>query len=283
MSAASSSAECRFGRVLVRAAGLELARNESKRRKEVHLIMMKLYSADLSPYSARVRMQIYAKGITDITFERPADWGMPKFREKFPIGRIPVLDIDGDMMPESEVIAEYLEETYPEPSMLGANARESAHIRTLARMGDIYIINNMFMLSRLTGALSPRKRTTSNDGVPDLLAGEVVGNIKALDKFIGTDGFACCGRITLADCALVPGLFFVENVLPAAGFDTPIPAMANVAAYWAAIQKNEHAARVLIDLHRGLEERREMIRNGTLERFIAAREAAEAGADAQSQ
>jgi len=28
--------------------------------------MMKLYSGDLSPYSARVRMQIYAKGITDI-------------------------------------------------------------------------------------------------------------------------------------------------------------------------------------------------------------------------
>jgi glutathione S-transferase len=80
--------------------------------------MMKLYSGDLSPYSARVRMQIYAKGITDITLERPADFGTPKFRERLPIGRIPVLDIDGDMMPESEVIAEYLEAVYPEPSML---------------------------------------------------------------------------------------------------------------------------------------------------------------------
>ena len=27
---------------------------------------MKLYSGDLSPYSAKVRMQIYAKGISDI-------------------------------------------------------------------------------------------------------------------------------------------------------------------------------------------------------------------------
>lgn len=41
--------------------------------------MMKLYSADLSPYSARIRMQIYAKGITDIVFELPEHWGMPKF------------------------------------------------------------------------------------------------------------------------------------------------------------------------------------------------------------
>src|SRR5271170_6280170 len=111
--------------------------------------MMKLYSADLSPYAARVRMQIYAKGITDIAFEQPADWGMPKFREKCPIGRIPVLDIDGDLMPESEVIAEYLEEIYPEPSLLGDSPRETAHIRMLARLADIYIINNTFMLFRL--------------------------------------------------------------------------------------------------------------------------------------
>ena len=73
----------------------------------------------------------------------------------------------------------------------------------------------------------------------------------------------------------MPGLFFVENVLPAVGIETPIPAIANVAAYWAAIQKNEHAARVLIELHRGLEERREMIRSGALERFRAAAAAAE--------
>jgi glutathione S-transferase len=245
-------------------------------------IMMKLYSADLSPYSARVRMQIYAKGISDIAFELPDHWGMPKFRERFPIGRVPVLDIDGDLVPESEVIAEYLEEIYPEPSLLGVSPRETAHIRTLARLGDIYIINNMFMLGRLTGALARRTPTPArDDAVSEQLASEVVRNLKALDKFIGKDGFACCGHLTLADCALVPGLFFVEEVMPAAGIDSPIPAIADVAAYWAAIQKNEHAAKVLIELHRGLEERREMIRSGELERFIAARSAAQAAADAQ--
>lgn len=245
--------------------------------------MMKLYSADLSPYSARVRMQIYAKGITDIVFELPEHWGMPKFREKFPIGRVPVLNIDGDMMPESEVIAEYLEEIYPEPSLLGTTPRETAHIRMLARIGDIYIMNNIFMLSRQTGALSRQAPAAArNDAVSDLLAGEVVRNIKALDKFIGTDGFACCSRITLADCALLPGLFLVEIVLPAVGVETPIPAMANVAAYWAAIQKNEQAARVLFELRRGLEERREKIRSGAFERFRAERAAAQTAADAQN-
>jgi glutathione S-transferase len=224
---------------------------------------MKLYSGDLSPYSARVRMQIYAKGITDITLERPASFGTPKFRQDFPIGRIPVLDIDGDMMPESEVIAEYLEEIYPEPSMLGATPRETAHIRTIARIGDIYIMNNMFMLS------GQARAATRNQGVVDLLGGQVVRNIKALDKMIGTDGFACSGRVTMADCALTPGLFMVENVLSGVGIDNPIPANPNVAAYWAAIQTNEHAARTLVELHRGLEERRELIRSGVFEKMMA--------------
>src|SRR5215470_19366095 len=123
---------------------------ESTDRARKRLNMMKLYSADLSPYSARVRMQIYAKAIADIVVELPEHWGMPKFRERFPIGRVPVLDIDGDTIPESEVIAEYLEEIYPKPSLLGTTPRETAHIRTLARIGDIYITNNTFMLARLT-------------------------------------------------------------------------------------------------------------------------------------
>jgi hypothetical protein len=89
-----------------------------------------------------------------------------------------------------------------------------------------------------------------------------------------------CDRVTLADCALVPGLFRIENILPVLGVDSPIPAIANVAAYWAAIQKNDHAAKVLVELQRGLEERREMIRSGELERFIAARETAQKEADA---
>ncbi len=236
--------------------------------------MMKLYSGDLSPYSARVRMQIYAKGITDIVLERPATFGMPAFRKDNPIGRIPVLDIDGDLMPESEVIAEYLEEIYPQPRMLGATPRETAHIRTLARVGDIYLMNNMFMLAGQSYA------QTRNEGVVDLLAGQVLRNIKALDRIIGTDGFACCGRLTMADCALVPALFLIENTLPAAGRDNPIPDHANVAAYWAAIQTNAHAAKTLAELHRGLEERRELIRSGAFAKMMAAAKAAMDAAEA---
>ena len=75
---------------------------------------MKLYSWDLSPYSARVRMQVYAKGLTDIAIEQPSTYGTVKFYQDHPIGRIPLLEIDGEAIPESAVIAEYLEEIYPD-------------------------------------------------------------------------------------------------------------------------------------------------------------------------
>ena len=106
-------------------------------------------------------------------------------------------------------------------------------------------MNNMFMLS-------PQSRaSTRNQGIVDLLGGQVVRNLKALDRMIGEDGFACCGRLTMADCALVPALFLVENVAPGVGLADLIPANPKVAAYWAAIQRQEPAAKVLVELHRG--------------------------------
>jgi glutathione S-transferase len=243
---------------------------------------VKLYSWDLSPYSARVRMQIYAKGLNHIAMEPPPTYGTAKFYKDHPIGRIPLLEIDGEAMPESEVIAEYLEEIYPEPSLLGATPRENAHIRTLARIGDVYLMNNTFMLAVQTRVLAAKTPvTTGNEGIIALLGGQLASNTKALDRMIGRDGFACLGRITLADCALVPALFFLENVLPGTGLADPIAANANVAAYRAAIRREECAARILVELHRGLEERRELIRSGAIEKIRAARDAArEAAAQA---
>ncbi len=174
---------------------------------------MKLYSWDLSPYSARVRMQIYAKGLTGIAIEPPPTYGTAKFYEDHPIGRIPLLEIDGEAMPESAVIAEYLEEIYPEPSLLGATPRENAHIRTLARIGDIYLLNNTFMLAVQTRVLAAETPvTTGNEAIVALLGGQLASNTKALDRMIGRDGFARLGRVTLADCALAPALFFLETV-----------------------------------------------------------------------
>ncbi|MDO8799027.1 glutathione S-transferase family protein [Phenylobacterium sp.] len=214
---------------------------------------MKLYSGDLSPYSAKVRMQIYAKGISDIAIELPPGFMTGEFSKTSPLARIPVLDLGGDVIPESEVISEYLEEIYPQNRLLGATPRETAAIRTVSRIADIYLMNNMFMLS------GQGRASTRSADIVKLLSGQVIRGIKALEHYIGEDGFAVSGRLTMADCTLVPALFLVENVLPTVDVENPIPASPKVAAYWAAIQKNEHAAATLVELYRGLAERRDLI------------------------
>jgi glutathione S-transferase len=211
---------------------------------------MKLYSGDLSPYSAKVRMQIYAKGLEGIELDRPPGFLEGQFSKTSPIGRIPALDIDGDIIPESEVISEFLEETYPQPSLLGTTPRESAAIRTISRIGDIYIMNNIFM------CLPQQRRAGRNDAIRDLFTRQVVRGLKALEEYIGQDGFAVGGRLTIADCTLVPALFLVEDVFPNFDVGQPLNEVPKVAAYWVAMKQNEHAARVLAELHRGLEERK---------------------------
>jgi len=80
-----------------------------------------IYDAARCPYCARVRIAFAEKGIAYEPVEidlsnRPA-W----LYEKNPAGRVPVLEEDTFVLPESVVIMEYLEERYPEPALLPAD------------------------------------------------------------------------------------------------------------------------------------------------------------------
>ena len=241
---------------------------------------MKLYSWDISPYAARVRMQIYAKGLTDIATEQTTFHLTQKDYEERPLSRIPSLEVGGDAIPESAVIAEYLEEVHPKPSLLGTTPRENAHVRALARIGDVYLINTAFTLASLSGALAAQTPVpTGIESIVALLGDQLARSIRTLDRMIGRDGFACLGRLTLADCALVPALAYVQYMLLNRGLADPIAANANVAAYQDAIQRQEPAARVLAEFDRGRKERREQIETGDLEKIRAANQAARKAAE----
>jgi glutathione S-transferase len=91
--------------------------------------------------------------------------------------------------------------------------------------------------------------------VRDLLIGQVRRGMGALEKHIGTGDFAAGDELTRADCTLVPALFLCENTVPRLDVDNPILATTKVAAYWDKIQKNEFAAKILDEMHRGLQAR----------------------------
>jgi len=92
--------------------------------------MLTLYDAARCPYCARVRIVLAEKGIEyepveiDLT-DRPA-W----IYEKNVTGRVPVVEEDAWLLPESAVIMEYLDERYPEPPLLAADPAD----RALARL-----------------------------------------------------------------------------------------------------------------------------------------------------
>jgi glutathione S-transferase len=225
---------------------------------------MKLYTGDLSPYSAKVRMQIYAMGIIDdIEFELPPSFFMGKLSEVSPIGRIPVLALDDGVIPESEVIAEYLDDLYPEKSMAGSTPRERADVRLISRIADIYLMNNIFMV------LPQIPRKTRNDAVRDLLIGQVTRGMGALEKHIGEGDYAAADKLTRADCTLVPALFLCEHTVPRLDVDNPILATRKVAAYWQKIQRNEFAARIMDEMMKGLQARLDGTERKMIEAAIA--------------
>jgi len=91
--------------------------------------MLTLVDAPRCPYCARVRILLAEKGVPyeplviDLD-DRPA-W----VYEKNATGRVPVLE-DGELvLPESAVILEYLEERFPEPPLLPADAAARALVR----------------------------------------------------------------------------------------------------------------------------------------------------------
>jgi glutathione S-transferase len=92
--------------------------------------MLTLYDAARCPYCGRVRIVLAEKDVEyepieiDLT-DRPA-W----IYEKNSTGRVPVLEEDGWLLPESAVIMEFLEERYPEPALLAADPAD----RALARL-----------------------------------------------------------------------------------------------------------------------------------------------------
>jgi glutathione S-transferase len=90
-----------------------------------------LYTAERCPYAARARIALAEKGIAYDAVEIDLDDRPAWIYEKNSTGRVPVYEEDeGLVLPESEVIMEYLEERYPEPALWPADPAE----RALARL-----------------------------------------------------------------------------------------------------------------------------------------------------
>lgn len=203
---------------------------------------MRLYNANLSPYAARVRVVLYAKGLDCEIVPPPGGPHSPEYAAINPIEKVPALEDGGTVIPESEVIAEYLEDAYPEPSLRPADLKDRARARVVSRIADLYVMTAMTKLFRQR---NPDGRDA--DAVAAAL-GDLDAALKALDHFVVPARYAVGDRLTLADAALATALFFVDRLCPLFGRSAPFDGAGKVAAYYSAVRGDPVIARVLDEM-----------------------------------
>ena len=91
---------------------------------------MKYYDYRSAPSPRKVRLFIAEKGIEIPTQQvdlRSREQFRPDFLAKNPSGGVPLLELDdGTCLSESLAICHYLEQRYPQPNLMGLDAREQA-------------------------------------------------------------------------------------------------------------------------------------------------------------
>jgi glutathione S-transferase len=202
--------------------------------------VVQLYSLPLSPYSARVRGAIYAKGLPVQIVSPPEQWRTsPEYRSINPLGRIPVLMLDdGTPLPESSVIVEYLEDAFPEPALRPRCFETLARVRLVTEVADRYVMQvlmplfNMLDARRYEQAVIDAEFATLNEGFTQL------------DRLLEPGAYVCGDRLTTADVWLTPVRFCIEAMSSFAGRPQLLDGHKALRAYSGVIQSDPHLGRV---------------------------------------
>ena len=204
---------------------------------------MELYGALASPYVARVVLFAKLKGI-DVPLAQPPGGSpaAPDYRAFTPIGKIPSMNVDGQCIPESEVICEYLEDLQPEPSGLPADALGRAQSRTISRIVDLYLSPISSILAR---QVNPDRRDAA-------VVAENAETLKKVwgyfDHFMGDGPFCVGNQPTLGDCALGPHMVMFK-ILAFDNFDEiddPTESDGRLKVWWDAMQGHD-TCKALLD------------------------------------
>ena len=220
---------------------------------------MKLYQTYASPFPTRVRLLLYAKGIAAEIIEPPGFHATTEAKGDYlkinPIGRVPALVLDdGRVLPESEVICEYLEDAYPEPSLRPADPFQRARMRLLSRICDFYVVMAMVPFFNLSG----RSRRHWEPAVVAAAVGKVAEALGYLEAYIGEEGYAVGRALSQADGAVAPQLVLAAEWIPQVfGAPDPLAQLPKLAAYWQAIQTDAIAARLIEETRQAIREQQE--------------------------
>jgi glutathione S-transferase len=157
-----------------------------------------LYDAPRCPFCARTRIVLAEKGVPYETVtvdlcDRP-DWLVAR---NPPDGRVPVLEEDGWVLPESAVIDEYLEERFPDPPLLPDDPGRRAATRLLVFRFDDTLGDAYYALRR--------EERGAAASLADALAG--------IDALLVAAPYLTGSRFGLGDISYLPWLLRLRGLL----------------------------------------------------------------------
>jgi maleylpyruvate isomerase len=171
---------------------------------------VKLYSYFRSSAAYRVRIALNLKNIPyEMEFVHLTKEGgqnlKPGYRAVNPQMKVPTLILsNGETLIQSLAIIEYLDEVYPEPALLPADALARVKVRAVAQIiaCDIHPIDNVAPLRYLKNTLGQEQAAIDAWYHHWILEG-----FTALEALITPGPYACGATVTLADLCLVPQVF----------------------------------------------------------------------------
>ncbi len=190
--------------------------------------MITLFGTGLSSYTAKVRIALYAKGLS---FEErtPRDgYKSEEWRRRVPTRTIPAIAIEGSnpddeetaLLPESEAIIEYLEDQYPDPSLYPGTPQERAHVRYLARFHD------MHLEPRVRALFSLVRDVERTQEMIEAHALDVEQKLAMLDRIASPAPYIAGVHFSAADCGLVVSITLAQWIFEA--LETPLSVPHNI-------------------------------------------------------
>jgi len=129
--------------------------------------MLTIYAVPVSTYCAKLRILLHQKSIPYEQLPPPGGYGSDEYRAIVPSGNLPAMIHDGFMLSDSEAIAEYLEEAFPDVPMMPNTIQLRAKARELSRFHDT-------RLDPAVRAIYPQVAYTSRDERAVQVAGEAI-------------------------------------------------------------------------------------------------------------
>ncbi len=105
--------------------------------------MLRLHHFPLCPFSRKVRLALQEKELEteEVVIEPWCRRG--EIAALNPAGEVPVLEDGGQVIADSWAISEYLEETRPEPHLMGSSPAERAEVRRLVAWFDVKFVREV--------------------------------------------------------------------------------------------------------------------------------------------